>query len=107
MTGERARAHVQAFNAAVADGAWARFSERFTPDAVMRFPQLPVPEAVGPRAIAALYHRQPPTDTMTATAVRSDGEQDEVDFAWSAGGTGTMVLVWAGERLQALDVRFD
>jgi len=103
---DRVSAHVEAFNAAVSDGDWADFARRFTVDAVMRFPQLPVPDAVGREAIAAAYSRQPPTDTMIAATVRSVGDRDEVDFTWSAGGAGTMLLTWAGEQVHALDIRF-
>ena len=103
---DRVQAHVEAFNTAVREGTWAHFALRFTPDAVMRFPQLPAPDAVGRTAIAAAYARQPPTDTMAAAAVRSAGDRDEVDFTWSAGGSGTMTIAWAQDLVQSLDVVF-
>jgi steroid delta-isomerase len=106
----RVDGHLRAFNAAVSSGAWEAFAVRFSEDAVMRFPQLPVPDAVGRDAIAAAYRSSPPTDTMIARVVRSTGDRDEVDFAWSGGGSGTMILQWADGTdggVQALDVLFD
>ncbi|MGH3348300.1 MAG: hypothetical protein ACRDO4_15080 [Nocardioides sp.] len=104
---ERVDAHVAAFNETVGSGEWERFSERFSDDATLAFGGVPVGPFTGRPAIAAAYAVQPPTDTMTVTGVETDAAADTVRFAWSAGGTGTMRLTWAGDLVEALVVTFD
>jgi len=107
---ERVDAHVAAFNDTVASGEWDAFSERFAHDATLAFEGVPVGPFTGRPAIAAAYAAQPPTDTMAVTAVESgedrDRQQDTVRFVWSAGGTGTMRVTWAGDLVDAMVVSF-
>ena len=108
---ERVDAHVAAFNDTVASGEWETFSARFADDATLAFEGVPVGPFTGRPAIAAAYAAQPPTDTMAVIAVESgedqSREQDTVRFAWSAGGTGTMRVNWAGDLVAAMVVSFD
>ena len=103
----RVVAHLAAFDQAVRSGDWATFSDRFADDAVMSFPDLPVPEARGRDAIRAAYDANPPDDTMVATGAVTDGDTDAVEFAWTRGGTGRMLITWEGDLVDALEVRFD
>ena len=103
----RALAHIDRFNAAQRSGDWAAFVTGFTDDAVMSFVGVPAGPFVGRAAIEAAYRAQPPTDTMRATSVASDGDTDVVRFAWTGGGTGTMTLRWRGDVVAALEVAFD
>ena len=98
--------HVGAFNEAVDSGDWARFAERFTADAMMTFPDLPVPAAHGREAILAAYVASPPDDSMVALGATTDQETDHVEFAWSRGGTGQMWITWDGDQVAAIEVRF-
>jgi hypothetical protein len=107
MEPERVAAHVAAFNDAVGTGAWAAFGRRFAEDAVMAFPEGPVPASHGRAAIVAAYLANPPDDTVSATAVASRGATDEVSIAWSRGGTGRMTLTWSGDLVSRLVVVFD
>ena len=102
----RVVAHVGAFNEAVDSGDWATFAGRFTPDAMMTFPDLPVPPAHGRDAIEAAYVASPPDDTMVALGATTDAETDHVEFAWSRGGTGQMWITWDGDQVAAIEVRF-
>ena len=99
--------HAAAFDAAVRSGDWGTFADRFTEDAVMSFPDLPVPDARGRAAIAAAYAADPPDDTMLVTGATTDGDVDEVEFAWSRSGTGRMRITWAGDLVAAITVAFD
>jgi hypothetical protein len=109
MAPERVAAHVAAFNDAVGSGAgaWAGFGRRFTDDARMEFPGLPVAASHGRAAIVAAYLTNPPDDTLSVTAVASQGATDEVSVAWSRGGTGRMTLTWSGDLVARLVVVFD
>jgi steroid Delta-isomerase len=99
--------HAAAFNAAVQSGDWRTFTDRFTPDATMRFIGVPGGAFVGRTAIAQAYLDQPPTDTLTIRRVDSTGVVDTASFAWSAGGGGVMRLTWSGRLVATLDVTFD
>jgi steroid Delta-isomerase len=103
---ERAAKHVAAFNDSVRSGDWAAFSERFTPDATMRFIGVPVGPFTGREAIAAGYATQPPSDTLAVTRGISSGDVDELWFAWDSGSTGTMILRWSGDLIAELIVIF-
>ena len=104
---ERAAMHIAAFNDAVQSGDWANFTERFAPDATMRFAGIPVGPFTGREAIAAAYASQPPSDTLTVTRGVSSGDVDELWFAWDGSGTtGTMNLRWSGELIAELTVTF-
>jgi hypothetical protein len=103
----RVARHLDAFDSAVVDGDWTSFGERFTPDATMTFVGVPVGPWIGRPSIIAAYQAQPPTDTMTATGVDTDGDLDVVAFRWSRGGTGTMRLRWADGLVAELAVVFD
>jgi hypothetical protein len=98
--------HVAAFNEAVDSGDWAAFAARFTDDAMMTFPDLPVPAAHGRDAIRAAYVASPPDDRMLALGATTDEETDHVEFAWSRGGTGQMWITWRGDLVASLEVRF-
>jgi steroid Delta-isomerase len=104
---QRVREHVERFNTGQRSGDWAPFVASFTEDAVMSFAGVPVGPYEGREAIAEAYERQPPTDTMSAISVASDGDTDVVRFAWDAGGTGTLTLRWHDGRIAALHVAFD
>jgi hypothetical protein len=102
----RVRRHVEAFNAAVRDGHWSAFAERFTPDAEMRFVGVPAGPFAGRKAIADAYAQQPPTETLQALRVETDGDVDVVAFAWASGGTGTMRLEWDADQVAVLEIAF-
>ena len=91
---ERATAHVESFNAAVSNGDWASFSERFAEDAEMVFEGVPAGPYVGRAAIAAAYDADPPREPLTvAGPVTEDGHDLVVPFRWAeSGGTGRMRL---------------
>jgi ketosteroid isomerase-like protein len=103
----RVRAHVELFNTAQRSGDWAPFVATFTDDAVMSFAGVPAGPYQGRDAIGAAYEEQPPSDTMSATSVASDGDTDVVRFAWDAGGTGTMTLRWHDGRVAGLHIAFN
>jgi steroid Delta-isomerase len=103
----RVERHVAAFNAAVASGDWSGFAARFTLDAQLAFEGVPAGPFRSRETIAAAYENQPPTDTMRALDVDTDGTADTVRFAWTRGGTGTMRLTWEGDLVASLVVAFD
>lgn len=98
--------HTAAFNDAVRSGDWSSFVREFTEDAAMRFVGVPAGPFVGRDAIAGAYSWQPPTDTLSVTAVESDGLCDTVRFRWSQGGAGVMRLTWRGDLVADLDTTF-
>jgi steroid Delta-isomerase len=102
---DRIAQHFGLFNEAVRTKNWTAFMTTFTPDAVMRFVELPA--YVGRAAIAAAYQESPPDDTMTVLSDRRDGDTDVVRFAWDAGGTGTMEVIWRDGMVASLSVAFD
>lgn len=104
---DRVVRHVAAFNDAVRSGNWPAFSRRFAPDATLAFQGVPVGPFHGRDAIAAAYDGQPPTDTMDVLSVDTVDERDLVHFAWRAGGTGTMRMVWEGAAVAQLVVAVD
>ena len=107
MLPDRVARHVDAFNAAVRDGDWAAFAERFSPDAVMRLQGVPVGPFVGHEAIAQAYRESPPSETLTATSVETTADVDTVRFRWDGGGgTGVMLLRWRDTRIAELVVTF-
>jgi uncharacterized protein (TIGR02246 family) len=100
--------HCGQFNAAVRSGDFTAFVATFTPDAVMRFVNVPAGPYVGREAITEAYRGRPPTDTMTVTSVEALAPDTAlVRFAWDAGGTGTMTVRWTGPRVAELTVSFD
>ena len=103
----RVVAHLAAFNDAVGSRDWATFADRFAEDATMTFDGLPVPPAHGRDAIRSAYVANPPDDRMLALGATTDGDVDDVEFAWSRGGTGRMRITWSGELVGALRVTFD
>jgi hypothetical protein len=103
----RVQRHVDAFNAAVRDGRWSPFAERFAPDAQMSFVGVPAGPFTGRDAIAAAYAQQPPTETLQAVRVETDGDVDVVAFAWASGSTGTMHLEWDADQVAVLEITFD
>jgi len=102
----RVQRHVEAFNAAVRDGRWSAFAERFTPSATMSFVGVPAGPFTGRDAIAAAYAQQPPTETLQALRIETDGDVDVVGFAWASGSTGTMRLEWDADQVAALEIAF-
>ena len=100
--------HVEAFNDAVTSGTFDRFVATFTPDAVMRFTNVPAGPFDGRQAILDGYREQPPDDTMRVLDVDDiDEDGARVRFAWSAGGTGSMLLRWSDEQVRELTITFD
>lgn len=104
---ERVAAHVAAFNAAVDDGDWVTFVDRFAADARMSFPGLAVPDMVGRPAILAGYVDRPPDDTISSADVDPGDDADVVSIRWSRGNTGTMRIWWDGGLVSELEVTFD
>jgi steroid Delta-isomerase len=104
---ERVRAHVERFNTAQRSGDWAPFVAAFTEDAVMTFAGVPIGPYHGRAAIAEAYETRPPTDTMRATSVATDGDTDVVRLAWDAGPAGTLTIRWRDGRVAALHIAFD
>jgi hypothetical protein len=102
-----ARRHVARFNRAVRERDWARLTNSFAPDAVMRFTNVPVGPFSGRGAIEQAYRDQPPDDTMTVRAIDETGpDTADVAFAWDAGGTGVMRLRWVDDLVVELTVTF-
>ena len=95
--GERADAHVTAFNTAVTCSDWAPFLARFDENARLDFLCVPVGPFVGADQIAAAYRDNPPDDTIIARRVRSTAETDQIHFDWSRGGSGVLRLSWTPE----------
>lgn len=83
-TAARVERHVEAFNASVGSEAWRMFADRFTPDATMSFVGVPLGPVTGREAIAAVYARHPPDETMAVRGVQSKGDVDTVAFAGSS-----------------------
>ena len=102
-----AQTHVALFNEAVRTGEWSAFLELFAPDAVMSFIGPPVGPYQGREAIAEGYRTRPPTDTMEITGVREDAGAEVVDFTWSRGGTGEMVIRRRDGLVTHLTIAFD
>ena len=99
--------HAAAFNDAVQSGDWREFTQRFAPDAVMRFKGVAKGPFVGRAAIADAYLHQPPTDTLQVLRAESGGEVETIAFAWSSGGTGTMRFTWTDDLVAELEITFD
>jgi hypothetical protein len=102
-----ARAHVDAFNAAVVSGEWDAFLTLFHPDAVMTFEGVPAGPYVGRDAIADGYRTNPPTDTMTIRSVTTEPGVERVDYTWSQGSTGSMTIHRRDGLITDLAVVFD
>lgn len=103
----RVAAHAAAFNAAVRSGDWTSFGEQFSPDATMTFVGVPVGPFAGRSAIVEAHRRQPPSDTLTVTSVRSEGGADMATVRWGSGGTGAMRLRWDADLVRELEISFD
>lgn len=103
----RVSEHLGAFNEAVMSGEFAGFADRFSEDAVMSFVGVPAGPFHGRDAIRAGYRAMPPDDTMVAISADTLGDTDMVRFRWSRGGSGTMILHWAGDLVAGLEVAFD
>jgi steroid Delta-isomerase len=104
---DRVAEHFRLFNEAARSHDWTAFLATFTPDAVMRFEQIPAGPYAGPEQIARAYAERPPSDTMTCRSVTRNGEDDIVRFAWDAGGGGTMHVTWRDGAVAGLTVAFD
>jgi steroid Delta-isomerase len=101
---DRVADYVAGFNAAVGSGEWAPWSDRLTEDAVMEFVGVPVGPFVGREAVLAAYREEPPDDTLVVEQVATDGDVDVVDFVWSRGGRGVLVLTWRAGLVASLTV---
>jgi ketosteroid isomerase-like protein len=100
--------HAMLFNDAVRSGNFAEFVATFTDDAIMRFENRPLGPYYGRDAIAKAYAAVPPTDTMTLEAVEAIGtDAARVTFAWDAGGTGQMTMVWRDGKVADLSIALD
>lgn len=110
MLGDAAAArvaeHIAAFNQGVVSGEWSRFADRFALDATMAFLGVPAGPFHGRDRIRTAYAENPPDDTMTVTAVESNGDTDAVAFTWDRGGSGSMRITWAAGLVTALEVAF-
>jgi hypothetical protein len=104
---ERVAEHLRLFNAGVGSGDFTAFVATFAPDATMRFVGVPAGPYRGRQEITEAYAQRPPTDTMSARSVSTDGDTDVVRFAWDASGTGTMTVRWTGAMVADLTVAFD
>jgi hypothetical protein len=106
-----ARAHVAAFNAAVAAGDYADFLRGFADEALVRFENVPgvgVLEFAGRAAYTAAYEQRPPDDQIDMTGPAScDGEQLVIPFAWRLdAAAGTIRLTRSGGLVTEMIVRF-
>jgi steroid Delta-isomerase len=101
--------YVQAFNGAVAAGAWDQFVGSFSDDAVMEFHEPPVGPFIGRAAIELAYRGSPPTDTIElAGDTSAEGDVVVAPCRWSATDeTGTMQLRFSGGKVTWLSVTFD
>ena len=104
---DRVEQHIRLFNEAVRRGDWTPFLATFTADAVMSFAGVPAGPYAGLADIAAAYASRPPSDTMTIVSFTRDGENDLVQFAWDAGGGGTLRISWRECAVAALAITFD
>jgi steroid Delta-isomerase len=104
---DRVEQHIRLFNEGVRRDDWAPFLATFAADAVMTFDGVPVGPYVGLAEITRAYASRPPSDTMTAVSVTRDGDDDDVRFAWDAGGGGTLRISWRDGAISALAVTFD
>lgn len=105
--GNRAEAHVTAFNDAVTTSDWAPFVARFDPAARLEFLCVPVGPYVGTDAIATAYRENPPDDTIIARRVCSTADTDQIHFEWTRGGRGVVRLSWTpGGRISTMVVEF-
>lgn len=98
--------HVRLFNEGVRTADWTAFVATFTPDAVMQFEGVPVGPYVGREEIGAAYASRPPDDTMTLRSVTAEDEREMAEFAWDAGGGGTLRIRWRGDEVAELTVVF-
>lgn len=100
--------HVARFNAAARSGDFAPLVELFADDAVLEFANVPAGPFRGRDEIAAAYAAQPPDDELDVLDVTRDEEGSVLErFAWRRGGTGTMRITLAGDRIARLVVAFD
>ncbi len=90
----RAAAHVARFNAAIESGDWHEFVTSFADDAVLEFVNVPAGPYRGRSEIALAYRDNPPDDTIAVQSVATIGERDAIDFEWSRGGAGLLILDW-------------
>ena len=101
--------HVRLFNAAVDNGVWDAFVDRFADDAVLEFVGPPVGPFVGRAAIYEAYLRSPPNDTIVLNGPPVTDEVElVVPYRWMAdGATGTMRFTPRGGHIARLVVTFD
>jgi hypothetical protein len=105
--GNRAEAHVTAFNHAVTSSDWAAFVATFDPAARLEFLCVPVGPFIGAEAIAAAYRDAPPDDTIVARRVCSTADTDQIHFEWTRGGCGVLRLSWTPDgRISTMVVEF-
>jgi hypothetical protein len=105
--GNRAEAHVAAFNTAVTTSEWAPFVATFDHEARLEFLCSPVGPFVGTDAIAAAYQENPPDDTIIARRVCSTADTDQIHFEWTRGGCGVLRLAWTSDgRISTMVVEF-
>ena len=106
---DRGLAHAARFNEAVVAGSWATFAERFAPDATLRFPDIPVPDAHGRDTIRGAYEAHPPDETLRVREAVADPDEPGVDlvqFVWASGATGTMRIRWSDHLVADLAITF-
>jgi steroid delta-isomerase len=101
----RVTEHSRLFNEAVRSGSWDAFTATFTPDAVMRFEDVPAGPWTGRDAIVAFYAASPPASTMTVVSVASAGDTNVVGFTLDDGrGGGTRCVRWHEGQVAAVTV---
>ena len=97
--------HVADFNRGVTDGDFGPMVNRFDPDGEVVFVGSPVGPLRGQDAIRAVYHDQPPDDTITVISSQADGDTVRASFVWDANPDkdgGTMELEAANSRIKRL-----
>jgi hypothetical protein len=99
--------HVRRFNEAVSSRDFGPLVELFADDAELHFEGVPAGPFVGRDAIAAAYREQPPDDQLDVLFAHEEDGVVVERFAWRRGGTGTMRLTLADDRIARLVVAFD
>jgi steroid delta-isomerase len=101
--------HVRVFNAAVDNGNWNDFAERFADDAVLEFVGPPVGPFVGRAAIYDAYRQSAPDDRIDLNGPATiEADELVVPYRWhTTGATGSMRFARRGDRITRLVITFD
>jgi steroid Delta-isomerase len=97
--GDRVRAHVDRFNAAVSSRSWDVYVAGLADSVQLEFVGVPVGPYDGRAAVAEAYSSNPPDDTISIVDVSAEGSTDIVRFSWDRGGSGIMRITWTPDDL--------